>query len=108
MRGAVTASHKKGKTNMKNITSEKIDNIVNRAFDEQTENVLSDFTENYEEFKKICDKNINYNAENVPPGYMERFANDIVDAFASIKTAQDNCVAILRETLKELLCEEQI
>lgn len=91
---------------MKNITSEKIDNIIDKAFVEQTENVLSDYVDNHEEFKKICDGNINYNAENVPSGYMERFANDITNAFASIKTAQNNCIEILRETLKELLCEE--
>lgn len=91
---------------MKSITSEKIDSIINKAFSEQADNIFNDFVDYHEEFKKICDKNFNYNEENVPPGYMERFANDITNAFASIKTAQNNCIEILRKSLKELLCEE--
>lgn len=90
---------------MKNITSEKIDEAVNKAFNEQTGNIFSDFVDNHNEFKRVCDENINYNAENVPPGYMERFANDITNAFASIKTAQNNCIETLKASLKELLCD---
>lgn len=90
---------------MKNITSEQIDSIINKAFSEQTDNIFSDFVDYHDEFKKICDEQVNYDAENVPPGHMERFANDITNAFAAIKTAQNNCIEILRKSLKELLCD---
>lgn len=91
---------------MKNITSEKIDEVVNKAFLEQNENVLDDFINNYELYKRVFDENIKDKLENMPPDYVEKFISDFSGGFAGYKLAQDNCVKILSRSLKELLCDE--
>lgn len=42
---------------------------------------------------------------NAPSDYAENFSDEFLMAFAAFKLAQDNCVSILKESLKELLCK---
>ena len=90
---------------MNGITEERIDAIIDNAFIEQNENVLNDFINNYEKYKRIFDKVVRDNVPDAPSDYAERFTGEFSIAFASFKLAQDNCINIFRETLKELLCE---
>lgn len=90
---------------MKDITEERIDAIIDNAFIEQNENVLNDFINNYEKYKRIFDKGVRDHVPDVPSDYIERFTDEFSTAFAGFKLAQDNCINIFRETLKELLCK---
>lgn len=87
------------------MTEERIDAIIDNALIEQNKNVWNDFINNYEKYKRIFDKGVRDNVPDAPSDYTEWFTGEFSRAFASFKLAQDNCVNILRETLKELLCD---
>lgn len=89
---------------MKNITEEQIDSIINKELRVQNENMFMDFVNNHNDFKRVFEKYVKDNAPDAPSGYAERFANDLADAFAAFKLAQDNCIEILKYSLKEFLC----
>ena len=96
---------KENTKNMKQITEEQIDSIINSVFIEQNENNLNNYIKNYEGYKKVFAECVMDLAPNAPSDYAERFSNEFSMAFAAFKLAQDNCVSILKETLKVLLCE---
>ncbi|MCM1160641.1 MAG: hypothetical protein NC412_05395 [Roseburia sp.] len=81
---------------MKNITSEKIDEIISRNFKDVSENFLNDFWSSFDKYKSLLDESM---------GDITKRDSIIAD-FASFKTAMDYSVEILQRSLKELLCEE--
>lgn len=91
---------------MKNITEEQIDSIIDKVSRVQNESMFMDFVNNYNDFKRVFDKYVKDNVPDAPSGYAKRFANEIADAFAAFKLAQDNCIQILKCSLKEFLCED--
>lgn len=85
---------------MKNITEERINKTVTEAFLNANETLAQDFVDNYYLYQAALKENIECLKNN--SGYADLFFFDL----AALKTAQDNCVNILRNCLKELLCEE--
>ena len=85
--------------NMKQITEEQIDSIITETFLNANETSMQDFVDNYHLYKEALKDDIECLTNN--NGYAEFFYFDM----AVLKTVQDNCVSILKETLKELLCE---
>lgn len=77
---------------MKEITREQIDEIVNNIFISNADDIAMQYAENLSNYLDIL-KNENDNTK------------QSAVYFAAIKTAQDNCVSILKESLKELLCD---
>lgn len=77
---------------MKEITREQIDEIVNNIFISNVDDIAMQYAENLSSYIDIL-KNENDNTK------------QSAAYFAAIKTAQDNCVSILKESLKELLCD---
>lgn len=92
---------------MEHITDQQIDDIIIRKFIEKNENVVDDFVNNYNAYKKIFDECARETAPDAPSSYIETFTNEFSAAFACFKLAQDNCIDILRKSLKELLCKEE-
>ena len=84
---------------MKNVTEEQIDEIITKKFLNVNETSPQDFVDNYYLYKETLKENIECLKNN--SGYAEAFFFDM----AVLKTAQDRCINVLRESLKELLCE---
>ncbi len=85
---------------MKNITSEMIEEAVNKPYEDISENFFDDFWNNY----KYCEEIIKESLQDADDIQKQYLASD----FAAYKTARDHCIEIFRNVLKELLCEEKV
>ena len=81
---------------MKSITSEIIDETINRSYENIREDFFNDFWKNY----KYCEEIIEESHGNTDDVQKQYLASD----FAAFKTARDHCIEIFRSVLKELLC----
>ena len=81
---------------MKSITSEIIDETINRSYENIREDFFNDFWNNY----KYCEEIIEESHGNTDDVQKQYLASD----FAAFKTARDHCIEIFRSVLKELLC----
>ena len=82
---------------MKNITSEMIEEAVNKPYEDISENFFDDFWGNY----KYCEEIIEESHGHTDDVNKQFLASD----FAAYKTARDHCIEIFRSVLKELLCD---
>lgn len=77
---------------MKNITEDKIEEIVNKAFVKHTSEIANQFPNTLSEMlDQMKDE----------PEVMKQAAY----YYSSIIVAQNNCIATIKEALKELLCD---
>ena len=82
---------------MKSITSEIIDETINKSYENISKDFFNDFWNNY----KYCEELIEKSHKNPDEVQKQYLASD----FAAFKTAMDHCIEIFRSVLKELLCE---
>ena len=76
----------------KEITEERIEEVIYNAFSKVNKDVALCFADNIKVFSDTLD------------GYKELEGFDMF--FAAITTAQKMCLEAVKETLKELLCEQ--
>lgn len=75
----------------KEITEERIEEVVNNAFIEKAGDIALDFANNIKLYEEALSEFEGLNG-------FDMF-------FAAIQTAQDTCLEVLKVTLKELLCD---
>lgn len=77
---------------MKQITQEQIDNVVEENYSKITNNVIEQLADNIELMEQITKND-----------------SDVLKQtglyIAIIKTAQENCIFTIKESLKQLFCE---
>ncbi len=77
---------------MKEITKEQVDRIVDEIYISVNENIAVQYSDNLSKYINALKDSDNVIQQSAP-------------YFAAIKTAQDSCMLILKESLKELLCD---
>lgn len=82
---------------MKSITSEIIDETINRSYENIREDFFNDFWNNYKYCEEIIEESHGH-TDDVNKQFL-------VSDFVAFKTARDHCIEIFRSVLKELLCD---
>ena len=83
---------------MENVTTEQIDDVIDNAILNATDEYVEKYFQNVDAFKGCFEKMFKFPDDN-------NLLYQVSFDFAALQTAMNNCIDILRESLKELLCE---